>query len=679
VATIRQTTRHWQDHWQDSPDRLGRGTQVALLAASSIVPETFAPSLIPRSWLDQGIVTGLATGLDYLLTVVARDGLDAARAVAVSGLPAGAMASRLVRPPTDDLLVDVVAASAGLGALAMMKRRPDDSTVRGALRQAAWRTARTGVCGLLLTGLTTGAQALDHAVGADGRISRIPPSVPAGLVVALLRDRVRRAPSSADQHAGAPALLSIAASAGVVAGLTGFATLEHAAAGTAGTLLARALPGPDAVWRLVGHAAFLGLVAAAGSALFDRIVRGLEAGATGFEPILTESVDSAWIGPTVSGGPGSCVAWATMGREGRRHVFAYVRPEPVENRPSGVPDLSIPTVMGQAARAVPIQIYVGLDSARDARARVELALAELDRTRAWDRSLLLLISPTGTGYVNYAAVAATQYLTLGDVATVTLQYSKRPSPLSLGRIGAAREQNRLLLLHILDRLRSVPPERRPRVVLFGESLGAHTSQDMLLHWGTLGPEALGVDRALWIGTPYGSKWMHQVTGAPRPDVDPDLVGVFNDFDQYAELPAQRRARLRYVLVSHDNDGVTKFGPDLIFNRPRWLCPGRPAVQDTPGASPRGVPPGMRWRPLTTFLQTMIDMKNAQAPWGYRAFAHDYRPDLARFVSAVFALPASDEQMSRIESALAERDRTGEQLFGSWSVSQPSDRSARKET
>jgi uncharacterized membrane protein len=287
----------------------------------------------------------------------------------------------------------------------------------------------------------------------------------------------------------------------------------------------------------------------------------------------------------------------------------------------------------------------------------------------------MLISPTGTGYVNYWAVAAAQYLTLGDVATVTLQYSKRPSPLSLGRIGAAREQNRLLLLHVLDRLRAVPPARRPKVVLFGESLGAHTSQDMLLHWGTLGPQALGVDRALWIGTPYASKWAHQVTGAPRPDVDPDLVGVFNDFDQYATLSAERRARLRYVMVSHDNDGVTKFGLDLIFNRPRWLAPERPAVQTVPGASPRGIPPAMRWRPLTTFLQTMIDMKNSQVAGANRAFAHDYRGDIARFVSAVYGLPASEEQMVRIERALADRDDVGERLFGSWSISQPSSPSA----
>ena len=57
---------------------------------------------------------------------------------------------------------------------------------------------------------------------------------------------------------------------------------------------------------------------------------------------------------------------------------------------------------------------------------------------------------------------------------------------------------------------------------------------------------------------------------------------------------------------------------------------------------------MRWRPITTFLQTLIDMKNAQIPDGYRAFAHDYRPDLTRFVAEVFDLPASDEQIRDIE-------------------------------
>jgi uncharacterized membrane protein len=308
-----------------------------------------------------------------------------------------------------------------------------------------------------------------------------------------------------------------------------------------------------------------------------------------------------------------------------------------------------------------VQVYVGLDSAESPRDRVDLALAEMERTGAFGRSLLMLVSPTGTGYVNYVAVAATQYLSLGDVATVTLQYSKRPSPLSLRMVKAAREQNRLLWLRILERLRDRPGPR-PRVVLFGESLGAHTSQDVFLHWGTLGLRALGIDRALWIGTPYGSEWMHQVTGPDRLDVDHDTVAVVNDFAQLEQLGEDRRSRLRYVLVSHDNDGVTKFGPDLLTTAPSWLGPDRPRFEPVDGASPRGIPPGIRWRPLTTFFQCLVDMKNAQLPGVYRAWAHDYRPDLPRFVSEVFDLPASAQQLADVESALRRREAVREQLL-----------------
>jgi uncharacterized membrane protein len=318
--------------------------------------------------------------------------------------------------------------------------------------------------------------------------------------------------------------------------------------------------------------------------------------------------------------------------------------------------------MGEPAKATPVQVYVGLDAAPTPRARVDLALAEMDRTGAFDRSLIMLASPTGTGYVNYVAVAAAQYLTLGDVATVTMQYSKRPSPLSLTKVKDAREQNRLLWLRILQHLHDRPPAHRPRVVVFGESLGAHTSQDVFLHWGTLGPEALGIDRALWIGTPYGSGWMHQITGPERFDVDKDAVAVVNDFAQLEALGDDRRSRLRYVLVSHDNDGVTKFGPDLLTTAPAWLGAGRPMPEGVPGASPRGIPPTMRWQPITTFFQSLVDMKNAQVPGAYRAWGHDYRPDLARFISEVFDLPASPGQLSNIEAALETRENYREQLF-----------------
>jgi uncharacterized membrane protein len=323
--------------------------------------------------------------------------------------------------------------------------------------------------------------------------------------------------------------------------------------------------------------------------------------------------------------------------------------------------------MREPARATPVQVYVGLDSAPTAAERVDLALAEMDRAGAWDRSLIMLVSPTGTGYVNYCATASVQYLTRGDCAIVTLQYSKRPSPLSLGKIKVAREQNRLLWLRIVERLRDLPSDRRPRVVLFGESLGAHTSQDVFIHWGTLGPQALGIDRALWIGTPYASRWGQEVTGPARSDVDAGLVAVVNDFRQIEAMPAHRRGRLRYVLLSHDNDGVTKFGTDLIASRPNWLNGGRPRVEDIPGISPRGIRASMRWRPVTTFVQLLVDMKNAQIPGVYRPWAHDYRPDLPRFVREVYDLPCSEEQLASIEAAVAQRETMREEIFAGQTV------------
>ena len=224
--------------------------------------------------------------------------------------------------------------------------------------------------------------------------------------------------------------------------------------------------------------------------------------------------------------------------------------------------------MDRPAVAEPVQVYVGLDSAPTPRDRVDLALAEMERLGAFDRSLLVLVSPTGTGYVNYVALAAVQYLALGDVATVTMQYSKRPSPLSLGKVSVAREQNRRLWMRILVRLREMPgAPQRPRVVVFGESLGALTSQDVFVDWGTIGPAALGIERALWVGTPRTSRWMTEVTTPDRLEVDPDTVAVVNDYPQLEDLGPERRARLRYVLVSHDNDGVTRLAPDVALPGP----------------------------------------------------------------------------------------------------------------
>jgi uncharacterized membrane protein len=635
---------------------------VGLLVATATASGTFTSSLSARSAIDQGIVTGLTTGLHHLLSVSTQDLLEAAGRFLADGA-GNAAAPAAGRRWNRTFLVDCAAVPIGLAVTRSLPPRTGEPVLRGAARQLAWRMGATGLGGALLIGAETGVRALDIRLGAGGRLARIPLAVPVGLAFSYVMDRRRVQPSgTAGSEVGSPsALRSLAVAAGTVGSLAGGAYGEHLLADLVGRQVSERLPGPPEIWRTLGHALVLTTSGVGVSMLWHRAMHRIEAGTATDVPVIESGEAARWVPSTVSGGPESLVPWTSLGREGRRHALTVVRPQPIADRPRGVPDLSIETVMGEPARAAPVQVYVGLDSAGSARERVDLALAEMERAGAFDRSLLVLVSPTGTGYVNYVAMAAVQYLALGDVATVTLQYSRRPSPLSLRMIAAAREQNRLLWSRVLQRVREQPAPR-PRVVLFGESLGAHTSQDVFLHWGTLGLDALGIDRALWIGTPYGSGWMQQVTRGDRLDVDRDAVAVVNDLGQLEQLGAGRRARPRFVLLSHDNDGVTKFGLDLLWSPPGWLGPDRPRPERVDGGSPRGIPPAMRWRPITTFFQTFVDMKNAQVPGEYRAWAHDYRADLPRVVSEVYGLPAAPGQLVRIEEALQLRETVRERVF-----------------
>lgn len=643
------------------------GIQVGLVVAAAKLPETFAPGLGARSVTDQGIATGLSTGLHYLLSLGTQEAIEAMAAqLARNGLGAR-WADAATRQRALTVMADLAAIPAGLALQAALPSRPGEAVFRGALRQAGWRAATTGVGAMSLAATRTALRDLDTRLGLGGRLDGLPVGVPLGLAIAWLANRPAHdtpGPPTPFEPPGSPDLLrSLLVASGVEGGLVAAAYAEHLVSGVVGSRLAARLPGEPEAWRLLAHAASLGLLALGVSTLWTRGMHRIEKGSEVEETIFGDRNTAHWTAPTLSGGEGSLVPWSSLGREGRRHMLAYVRPSSRSERPQGVPDLSIETVMGEPAVAEPVQVYVGLDSAATPRERVDLALAEMERTGAFDRSLLMLVSPTGTGYVNYVAVAAAQYLSRGDMASVTLQYSKRPSPLSLGKVAQAREQNRLLWLRILERMQHREGGHRPQVVLFGESLGAHTSQDVFIHWGTLGLQALGIDRALWIGTPYASGWMHEVTGPDRIDVDRDSIAVVNDFDQLEALGEQRRAALRYVLLSHDNDGVTKFGLDLLTTRPSWLGPERPRPEAAIGqSSPRGIDPRLRWRPITTFFHTLIDMKNAQLPGTYSAWGHDYRPDLPRFISEVYGLPATAAQLERIADAVRERETLREKAF-----------------
>jgi uncharacterized membrane protein len=307
----------------------------------------------------------------------------------------------------------------------------------------------------------------------------------------------------------------------------------------------------------------------------------------------------------------------------------------------------IKQVMGEDAVAHPIRVYVGFDSEPLYQTgRAELALSELARTGAFDRKWLLLVSPTGTGWVDHTLIETAEFLARGDIATCCIQYGRYPSFLSVQKVALGQGQFRLLLWGVKQRLEERPPERRPKVLVFGESLGAWTSSDVVMFQGIEGFDHYGIDRALWVGLPWLAKWSRSgMTRGSSTLVPEGTVGVFDRHQQLAALGEEQRARLRAVILSHDNDPIAVFGPDLLIQRPPWLADGRRG---------RGVPPTMRWVPLITFVQTAMDAANAMVsvPGKFGSFGHDYRGDMVRFVQDAYQLPAaSQQQLDRIEQTL----------------------------
>ena len=598
-----------------------------MVMALALMPTTFQRTLMPRSTLDQALTTGICGALDYGFAALIQDTVEAV-ALRISGTTS----PEQVDPCTwrrASIAADLAAIALGLAGQTACRPRPGERVPRGAARTICWWVSATGLCGAA-AGVLQEQAGRGNAADEDS----VPVALAAGMLLAGVNEYRRRRSEAADtgspdnEDAGVSALKSLVMSLGVSGGLSAMAVGERVFATGVSRLLARVLSGSERLYRPVGHAAALSVLGMAVYELIGWVDHRAEHMADAVEPAFATAPKSSMV----SGGPGSLVSWDSLSREGRRNVSTVLEAQLIER------------VMGEPA-AEPIRVYVGLESAPTEYERRDLVLRELARTGAFDRELLMIISPTGTGYVNYVAVEAAEYMTRGNIASVTMQYSLRPSVLSLDRVAEGRLQYRMLIDAIHNQLAERPAGQRPRVVIFGESLGAWTSQDAFAHRGTQGLRDAAIDRAIWIGTPYMSKWEQESLGSDRPDVDRSLLRRFNDFGQLQAMDRDARERLRYVLITHDNDGVGHFSPDLLAQAPDWLGPA--------GTRPAGVPKTEQWQSPATFIQTLIDMKNSAnvVPGKFEARGHDYRADLARFVREVCALQASDEQLASIEAAL----------------------------
>lgn len=614
------------------PDRT-KAERVALFAAAASVGPSFEPGLQPRRTIDQAIATGVIAAATLGAVTATQSIIEGfGRRLARGRVDAASQGAQLAFGIGTNLL----AAAVCEGISRALPPREDEPARRGLIRVVAQRSSRVAVAGAAL-GAAFGSADVAASTGPRARwISRIPFALPAGVAVSAYE--IKRVHAQAKQM-GDTTIENVSTSkasgiaVGVGAGLIALQAGERSIAHGVSKVITKVAPTYDVVSNPVGHIVSLAVLGGALTAGYEYAVRRVEQGGAAIEPAYDEPPASEFV----SGGPGSLVPFDSMAREGRRFANMVLTRAEIEQ------------VMQRPAVADPVRVFVGLDTQAEVEDRVDVVMDELVRTGAFEREVLCFASPTGSGYINYVFAETLEYLTLGNCAIFTMQYSMLPSSMSLTRTGLAIEQNRALMHSVTGYLRGMPEEKRPKFVLFGESLGALTMQDIWRHRGVEAMERDFVSGGVFLGTPSGTEFAKGWRMEPdRIDPEGRIVEIDN-FGEILDLPADRREQVRFHLISHYDDPIPKFGTNLLMRRPWWLGP---AAQRPPR-----VPHSATWRPGTTFVLTGIDLINAMdvVPGKFGRRGHDYREDIARFISEAYRLPVTAEEMLRIEQALRSRE------------------------
>ncbi|WP_341316895.1 alpha/beta-hydrolase family protein [Paraburkholderia sp. IMGN_8] len=343
--------------------------------------------------------------------------------------------------------------------------------------------------------------------------------------------------------------------------------------------------------------------------------------------------------PLKTGSAASLLSWNDLGRAGREFVSSGPGARAIE-------------ALSRHPAQEPIRVYVGLRAADTAHERARLALAELKRVDAFNRAALIVITPTGTGWVDPAAIDSVEYLYNGDIASVAVQYSYLSSPLSLLVLpDYGARSARALFDEIYGYWTSLPKDRRPKLYLHGLSLGAMNSEQSAHLLDTVGDPFQG---ALWSGPPFTSKLWRSFTDARNPG-SPSWLPQIRDgalvrfMNQNGVGQDGRWGPMRIVYLQYASDAITFFDYSSLYRKPDWMM------------APRGpdVSPALRWRPVVTFLQLALDLATATTtPPGYgHVYAAPHYLDAWLAVTGIQGWSAED--LARLKRHLAAAQARGE--------------------
>jgi len=352
--------------------------------------------------------------------------------------------------------------------------------------------------------------------------------------------------------------------------------------------------------------------------------------------------------PSVSGSSESLVSWDSLGRTGREFVAGVTTEEELSRFDGAGSD-----------PVDPVRAYVGVESAATVGARADLAVQELDRAGGFDREVLVVWVPTGSGWMINEAADAIETMYDGDTAIVGIQSSYLPSLLSVFmKRGLANEAGAALFSAVEAHWRQLPPEDRPKLLVFGKSLGTagveapFAASDAASSLANL---VARTDGALIVGAKYSNPILAQVTQTRDPD-SPVWQPVFDDGRtvRFATLdpvepdldPVWRSPRI--VYLQHPSDPVPYWGPSALWKSPEWM--DRPRGYDVPDAA--------HWFPVVTAVQALSDQLHQLSP--PPGFGHDYATEYVEGWALVAPPDGwTDADTDRLEELLA-HGSSGEQ-------------------
>ena len=347
--------------------------------------------------------------------------------------------------------------------------------------------------------------------------------------------------------------------------------------------------------------------------------------------------------PERSASPASSVTWESVGGQGR--VFLGRGPS----------RLDIAQVCGGVAME-PIRVYSGMPTGGSGiEQAAATVVAELHRTGAFDRAVILIAASTGSGWVDEWQVQPLEFLTRGNCATASLQYSYVPSALNwLTGLEPAQEASAALFAAVRAELDLMDEADRPALFVCGESLGAFASQSV---FDSFEDVLARVDGALWVGTPAFTP-MHAALTAARHKGSPEVAPVVHNARRvrFVNEPSDLRTDLygrelgpwgfpRVVYAQHPSDPVVWWTNRLIWTQPDWL-------RERAG---RDVSLNVEFTRFVTYIQVLADLPVAgTAPGGHGHTYHEELIPLWRAILGFDRMPGEEGAHPRLDA-----------LDGSW--------------